>query len=182
MALKSPAVLGEQLRPAAVAIFLRPFGTGVRNGEQADLRMIGGGDVFFGVVGRVEVHLHVRLAGANPQFAEQHVGQRDSVIAGGVFDDDLVRAARGVAGSLTVQRPSGPAWVAMALSSSLTMIFSSGSAVPQSGFSTSRWSSRWLEKIEGRRTSARAEEATRQRVEKQERGARGDAFHLVSAR
>ena len=82
-------------RPAALAILLRAFGPDVRDGEQADLRMVGGRDVLLGMIGRTQVHFHVRLARADPELAEQHVGQRDPVLAGGIFDHDLMRSAGG---------------------------------------------------------------------------------------
>ena len=60
--------------------------------EQADARMVGGRDLLVGVLRLAHLPLHVRLARADPDLADEHVGE--ALRRGRAGDHELVRAAR----------------------------------------------------------------------------------------
>src|SRR5258705_6401053 len=43
--------------------------------------MVGGGNLFFAVLTRANSHLHVRLTGCEPDFADEHVFEADTIWA-----------------------------------------------------------------------------------------------------
>ena len=67
--------------PLAVEVVLGRLGADVGHGDQADLREVGGQPLQVGVVGVVDVPLHVRLARADPDLADEHVVDLDLVLA-----------------------------------------------------------------------------------------------------
>ena len=82
--------LGRARRPRAVEVPLRLLRAPVRHGDQPDVGKLRGGLLEVGVVGVVDAPLHVRLAGADPDLADEHVVERDRVLA---LDGERVRAA-----------------------------------------------------------------------------------------
>ena len=74
--------LRAALDPAAVEVVLRRGTAAGGNADQADLGIIGRGDFFLGPADAADRHLHVRLARTDPNLADEHVFQRDRVLAG----------------------------------------------------------------------------------------------------
>ena len=60
------------------------------NGDEADLRVVGGGDLGGGVVGPLDPPRHVGLTAAKPDLTDQHVGEADRGVAAAHRDDERV--------------------------------------------------------------------------------------------
>ena len=78
--------------PGTLAIRLRLRGAPPRYGEQAELRIRRCSDFRFGVAGFAHGKFHIRLAGTEPDLADEHIFQGDFIAP---LDFDAVRAASG---------------------------------------------------------------------------------------
>lgn len=98
-----------------------------------------------------EGHLHVRLSGTKPDFADENVVERDPFP---VVDSQRIRAPAPGVRSRTSQRPSPSARTLCVCVSheAVSFIRASGAAHPQMRASQSRWSTMPLPMSEGSRT------------------------------
>ena len=76
--------------PRALEVPLRFLNTNLRHRDEADVRKLRGGFLEVGIVRLVHAPLHVRLAGADPDLADEHVIERDRVLP---LHRERVRAA-----------------------------------------------------------------------------------------
>lgn len=74
--------------PGAFEVVLGFLGADLRDGDEADVGEFGRGDFEVGVPGGTDGPLHVGLAGAEPDFADEHVGE---IAGGGTLDGDFGR-------------------------------------------------------------------------------------------
>ena len=72
--------------PGAFEVVLGFLGADLRDGDEADVGEFGRGDFEVGVPGGTDGPLHVGLAGAEPDFADEHVGE---IAGGGALDGDF---------------------------------------------------------------------------------------------
>ena len=82
--------VGRAGGPLAVEVPLWLLRAHLRHRDQADVGKLCGRLLEVGVVGVVDAPLHVRLAGTDPDLADEHVVERDRVLA---LDGERVRAA-----------------------------------------------------------------------------------------
>ena len=83
---------GSAELPFALKIILRLLGADVGHGDEADFWELGGFGFEVAVVGLADFPLHVGLAGANPDFADEHILYGQLILAG---DGERVRPADG---------------------------------------------------------------------------------------
>jgi hypothetical protein len=135
-AVYDPAVSGVQTVHSAVDVILRKSGRGLGNLDVPHLRIIGRRDLVGRAVAIGDHPFHVRLAGTEPDLADEHVFQADGILA---RDGQIGGTTGRLSGQVDPPRAvvAGRGGFARPLPS-LTVTFSPGSAQPQTGIGISR--------------------------------------------
>ena len=143
--------------------------------EQADLRIVGRGDVLLGTERSGQRHPHVRLARTEPNLADQDVFDVELVVAGGDERPRFARRER-LQHHLPGAVLAGPGDLLLVGNADRDLFAGVGRS-PHAATGTSCWRTMWSEKRAGRWTSARAGTTTSKSVAagSQHRGRETDA-------
>ena len=77
-------------KPFSVEILLGLLNADLRDGDQSNIGEVGRHDLQIAIVGGSQVEAHVGLPRADPNFADEHIAERDAVLA---FDGQGERRA-----------------------------------------------------------------------------------------